>query len=382
MPKKSRKLKWAKRFTALTKRNAAIEVKKTKAKTQLVLRKFGEELTFSDSINACTTFQISSEFLGQLYMHDKMLFRLHGAVDKASVEEFYTNNLLQVSTAKCGCLLKDWRTIPGRDGTPERENIEGNALTHSKVSHSNGKCDENEKADDKNIGSDEKNESASADSVLLNPQAIKSPVKNITSKTLSQSRPIFRGRSPDIFDDSDEEQPMDKTMLAPETPPQSIELNEFIDIATCPETVASKTSIPSSSETLTSNQQDDDMSDISEEVTPPWQIRTKQDEEEERVLKLYTIGHVDDKLHAELEHYSKSQSSIASTVAALEASVIVNPNFLPVDLKKKSPDCNEEVISLSGAFIKQTQTGVMVFEEFTSDDGEISKHFHRCGMVN
>lgn len=396
LSKNSRKLKWAKRFTALTKRTAAIEMKKVNARAQVVLREFGVELPCGDSTNSCASFEITSKYLSKFYMHDNMLFRLHGAVNEAGVEEFYTNNLLEVSTVKCGCLLKDWRAIPGRDATPEREHLELSNPTHSKVSHSNEKCDENEKEDSKNIRSDEKidkNEqdedkkciddmisiSASpADVFSLNPKANAVHVENITSKKVSQNR-LLRGGSPDIFDDSDDEELLSKTVLAPESPPQSIQSNASIEIATSCET--SNTSIPeafdsiampSSCETLTSTQLDDDISDISEELPPPSQFRTRQDEEEERLLELYTKGRVDATVNAEVEPFSEPPSPmnpVPSTISALQVSVMGNSADLPMDFDDNMP---EEAISLSGSFAKQTQTGVAVFEEFCSDDGEIS----------
>lgn len=398
MPKNTRKLKCSKRFTALTKRIAAFEIKKANVKAQLVLRKFGDEFTSKESTYSYSSFQMTSEYLSKFYVQNKMLFRLHGSVNEANFAEFYTNNLLEVSTAKCGCLLKDLRTIPGRDATPEREN--------SKLSSSDEECYLNEKEDgiitssEENIEENNQEEygtglddrisiaSKSADVVLLNPLTIAESVTSIISKSVSENHLNFRGSSPDIFAVSDEEQPMGKTVLAAETPPQSIESNYSIEIASSSETVTTNTSIlkafdsmtiPSSSETLTSIQQDDEMSDISEELPPQSQFRTKQDEEEERILDLYTKGLVDNEVDAEVDNFSEPQtpkSPVPQTFGALEVSVIVSSK----DLEENTPDCNEEAIRMSGSFIKETETGVMVFENFTIDDGEIYNTFF-CRII-
>lgn len=115
--------KWKTRFTALTRRSEQTQKEKQKEKVDELLldniliesrlkRKTAESDGSRDFL-----YEIYSPQLQRVCLTERILFEINRSEVRSSQQLFsyYTNNLVEVSSAAAGALLKDWSLIPGRD---------------------------------------------------------------------------------------------------------------------------------------------------------------------------------------------------------------------------------------------------------------------------
>lgn len=85
--------------------------------------------TFEADIEAIREYNVTSSYLQQFFIPNSPAYNIGIAVTEAKVEEFYVNDLVPISTLRCGCLLKSWADIPGRDISPQRPISPSNNVT-------------------------------------------------------------------------------------------------------------------------------------------------------------------------------------------------------------------------------------------------------------
>lgn len=90
---------------------------------------------------AIQEYGVTSSYLQQFYIHKSPSYNISLAEMETTVDKFYVNDLVPVSTLRCGCLLKNWADIPGRDVSPQRSisvtyNAEASSEIQNKISSS------------------------------------------------------------------------------------------------------------------------------------------------------------------------------------------------------------------------------------------------------
>lgn len=75
-----------------------------------------------DGVNTEATreYNITSSYLQQFFIPNSPAYNISIAATQTNIAEFYVNDLVPISTLRCGCLLKNWADIPGRDVSPQR----------------------------------------------------------------------------------------------------------------------------------------------------------------------------------------------------------------------------------------------------------------------
>lgn len=115
--------KWKTRYTALTRRNDQQQFEKRKKMIDDFMLDsilIGSRLKrkYVDFQMDCDfLYEISNKLLQRVCMPERTLFELNRNEKQMNqnLSNYYTNNLVEISSIQCGALLKDWSTIPGRD---------------------------------------------------------------------------------------------------------------------------------------------------------------------------------------------------------------------------------------------------------------------------
>lgn len=115
-----RNKKWTSKFTPLTRRSVNIQKEKFTKKVKFILQLCETgEIVDGETIQQYT---VTSSYLQQFFVPNSPSYNISSTAMETGVESFYVNDLVPVSTLRCGCLLKNWADIPGRDASPERNN--------------------------------------------------------------------------------------------------------------------------------------------------------------------------------------------------------------------------------------------------------------------
>ncbi|XP_037045934.1 structure-specific endonuclease subunit SLX4 [Bradysia coprophila] len=125
------KRKWSSKFTPLTRRSEHIQKEKFKNKVKNILQVSAAFETVDSQ--AIREYSITSSYLQQFFTPNSPSYNRSIAVTETNVEEFYVNNLVPTSTLRCGCLLKNWADIPGRDVSPQRALTESSNLNEGGI---------------------------------------------------------------------------------------------------------------------------------------------------------------------------------------------------------------------------------------------------------
>lgn len=106
------------KFTPLTRRSENVQKDKFKKKVKNILQasEDGESVT-SETIQE---YGVTSSYLQEYFIPESPCYNISLAAMQTAVEQFYVNDLVPISTLQCGCLLKNWSEIPGRDVSPQR----------------------------------------------------------------------------------------------------------------------------------------------------------------------------------------------------------------------------------------------------------------------
>lgn len=112
------KRKWTSKFTPLTRRSENMQREKFKKKVKNILL-ISENLQNIDA-QAVQEYDVTSSYLQQLLAPRSPSYNISLAAMETTTKSFYVNDLVPISTLRCGCLLRNWADIPGRDVSPER----------------------------------------------------------------------------------------------------------------------------------------------------------------------------------------------------------------------------------------------------------------------
>lgn len=76
----------------------------------------------SENIEAQTTqeYTVTSSYLQRFFIPRSPSYNISLAAMETEVEKYYAADLVPISTLRCGCMLKNWADIPGRDASPQR----------------------------------------------------------------------------------------------------------------------------------------------------------------------------------------------------------------------------------------------------------------------
>lgn len=118
--------KWISKFTALTRRKDDIQKEKLKRKVKNVVRICDSFEKLDGERNSL--YCVTSSYLQQFFIPESPLHHMNAAFIETKIEKFYTNDLVPLSTVRCGSMLKNWADIPGRDISPQRDS-QRNILT-------------------------------------------------------------------------------------------------------------------------------------------------------------------------------------------------------------------------------------------------------------
>lgn len=90
-------------------------------------------------------YSVTSSYLHQFFVSQSPSYNINVSTTEATVADFYVNNLVPISTLRCGCLLKNWADIPGRDLSPQRKkDIESTPEVHNDIKSDDLKTNEQE----------------------------------------------------------------------------------------------------------------------------------------------------------------------------------------------------------------------------------------------
>ncbi|KAJ6642934.1 Structure-specific endonuclease subunit SLX4 [Pseudolycoriella hygida] len=137
------------RFTPLTRRTEKKQKKKLTEKVKLILQISAAtgSVTSETLKEYCVTSEtleeycVTSGYLLQFFCSNSPSYNSSLTVREATVEDFYVNNLVPVSTLLCGSMLKNWTDIPGREYSPVRNATEIDDTKNSSGPY--GTCDTN-----------------------------------------------------------------------------------------------------------------------------------------------------------------------------------------------------------------------------------------------
>lgn len=140
---RGRRQKWAVVNTALTRRDTAKQEKKFKRKIDHILHvNASSSQRIFDEIMAPNL--VTSRHLARYYFPHQHIYRKDSAQNELSIDDFYVSELCEKSVNKCGCLLKKWSNIPGRDASPEPPKLRNAAVELAKLTATtavSGACD-------------------------------------------------------------------------------------------------------------------------------------------------------------------------------------------------------------------------------------------------
>lgn len=174
-------------------------------------------------------YEIYSPHLQKICLTERILFEINRCEVRSSQQllSYYTNNLVEVSSAPAGALLKDWSLIPGRDekfdgmfAKEPAERLEANSIKNDEKSE----LDEREWENNLNVfgaelTGEESPKSARGDvdvTIIVQSNEIETRLNEINTQIrlsqnfgrspseISMDGNTQRCPSPDLFDDIDE----------------------------------------------------------------------------------------------------------------------------------------------------------------------------------